>query len=75
MTYSDAIAVYQDGEIQWREAKAGAEEEGSLRDQRQRAIQERITRDLQYQYAWESVTTRSLRGRSFRGAIRLPMVV
>ncbi|UUZ73939.1 hypothetical protein LP415_13865 [Polaromonas sp. P1(28)-8] len=49
-TYPDAIAIYRDGEIEWREAKAGEGEEGSLRDQRQRAIQERITRDLQYQY-------------------------
>ncbi|MES2362609.1 MAG: hypothetical protein V4646_12495 [Pseudomonadota bacterium] len=49
-TYPDAIVIYQDGEIQWREAKAGEEEEGSMRDQRQRTIQERITRDLQYQY-------------------------
>ncbi len=49
-TYPDAIAVYQNGEIQWREAKAEEDEEGTLRDQRQRAIQERITRDLQYQY-------------------------
>lgn len=49
-TYPDAIAVYQDGGVQWREVKADEEAKGSPRDQRQQLIQERITHDLQYQY-------------------------
>ncbi|WP_457306992.1 hypothetical protein [Polaromonas sp. P5_E6] len=48
--YPAAIAVYQDGEIQWREVKEDEEQEGSMPAQNQRAIQERITQDFQYQY-------------------------
>lgn len=49
-TYPDATVVYRDGDIEWREVKAAEEAEGSLRDQRQRVIQERITLELGYQY-------------------------